>query len=85
MFTHLLDGSGALVSQADGWPVGGLWPPTCWRQQDQIVDIHRIPLPPDLAPGRFSLMTGLYDARDLSRVAAGDGRTEIELVQIDLR
>ncbi len=85
VFNHLVGPEGTLAAQHDGWPVDNRWPPTCWRAGDRIIDRHVIELGDGLPAGTYKLLTGFYDARDLTRLPAADGRTEIELVQITLR
>jgi hypothetical protein len=66
VFNHLLDESGALVAQADGWPGQGQWPPTCWAQAELVTDWFVLDTTA-VAPGTYQLYTGLYDARDGTR------------------
>jgi 4-amino-4-deoxy-L-arabinose transferase-like glycosyltransferase len=58
IFVHLLDGIGAPIAQHDG--LGS--PPDTWVTGDLIVQKHTVPLPADLAPGRYPLQVGLYDS-----------------------
>lgn len=57
MFVHLLDGSGNIVAQDDG--LG--YPPHTWQPGDRFLQLARLPLPPDLPPGDYTLQFGLYD------------------------
>jgi hypothetical protein len=82
VFNHLLDESGQLVAQADGWPVNGQWPPTCWRSGDLIVDPYRLDLA-GLPPGQYRLVMGLYDAATDQRLGTSVGETAVEIVQIE--
>jgi hypothetical protein len=84
VFNHLLDDNGALLAQQDNWPVNGTWPPTCWRGGEQVVDSYHIPVPPELAPGQYRLVTGLYDARNGERLRSAGGREAIELQRIEV-
>ncbi|WP_420644326.1 hypothetical protein [Candidatus Leptofilum sp.] len=84
VFNHLLDPQGNLVAQADGWPVNGQWPPTCWQDGQPVVDQHQISLPPNLPPGSYTLYTGLYDARDNIRLLTPTGQDAIFIGQIEL-
>jgi hypothetical protein len=78
VFTQLLDENGQLVAQQDNWPVNGQWPPTCWQPDEVVVDSYQLSLPPDLANGRYTLIVGLYDAGDGTRLLA-NGRDHIIL------
>ncbi len=79
VFTHLLDQNGNLVAQKDNWPVNGQWPPTCWQTDEVVVDPYTIPLPPDLLPGTYTLMVGLYDATTGARLLTSDGQDSLKL------
>ncbi len=57
MFVHLLDASGNIVAQDDG--LG--YPPHTWQPGDRFLQLARLPLPPDLPPGDYTLQFGLYD------------------------
>ncbi len=59
-FVHLLDPDGALVAQSDATPGGG-YATTQWAPGEAVVDVHRLILPPALAPGSYRLVAGLYD------------------------
>jgi len=60
VFVHLIDGAGTLVAQADAEPVEGFAPTVMWQPGDTIVDRYGVQLPADLAPGRYTLLTGMY-------------------------
>ncbi|VAW43552.1 hypothetical protein MNBD_CHLOROFLEXI01-372, partial [hydrothermal vent metagenome] len=84
VFNHLIDAQGNLVAQADGWSVNGQWPPTCWQMSEPIIDQHQINLPSDLPPGSYTLQTGLYDARDGTRLLTSAGNYYVITGQIIL-
>ncbi len=62
VFTHLLDGSGALRGQHDGAPANGERSTTGWVAGEIIVDPHEIPVQAGSAPGAYRLEIGLYEA-----------------------
>jgi hypothetical protein len=64
-FVHLLDGSGQVVAQHDGDPVGGFTPTTRWRSGEVIADRHRLSLPTGLAAGSYVLKAGMYQFEPL--------------------
>lgn len=68
VFNQLLDERGQVVAQKDSWPLAGQWPPTCWSVGELIVDSYVIELPSELPDGRYTLITGWYDARDGRRL-----------------
>ena len=71
VFTQLLDGNGELVAGHDGIPHDGTMPVPDWPVATVLADTHRITLPPDLAPGDYALVVGLYN-RFNERVSAID-------------
>jgi hypothetical protein len=77
VFVHLYAPSGALAAQHDGYPAFGTRPPYSWHEGEQIVDGRRLSLPPDLAPGAYELMVGLYEPDTGERVPiTADGDRE---------
>ncbi len=64
VFLHLLDENGQLVTQHDSEPGGALKPTHTWPSNEIIRDNHGLLLPVDLAPGRYTLILGLYDIAD---------------------
>lgn len=84
VFNHLLNDAGELVAQQDSWPVNGQWPPTCWSPGSLIPDNHVLALSPDLPPGDYDLFTGLYDARDGTRLITANGGDAHHLTTITL-
>jgi 4-amino-4-deoxy-L-arabinose transferase-like glycosyltransferase len=56
-FLHALGPDGAVVAGTDGFGA----PPNHWRAGDVVVQVHRLALPGDLAPGRYPLELGWYE------------------------
>ena len=56
----------------DQQPLGARLPTRLWYAGLADSEIWQIPLPADLAPGRYKVFTGLYRASDLERLAASD-------------
>ena len=83
MFVHLLDASGAIVAQDDG--LG--YPPLTWQPGDRFVQVARLPLPPDLPPGDYTLQFGLYDRADGRRwpVLTPDGQPTADRLLLPVR
>ncbi len=68
-FVHLWEpGAAAPLAQHDGIPRGGWFPTAAWQKGDYVPDTHILALPPELAPGRYPLWTGLYRPGDGSRL-----------------
>ena len=60
VFLHLLDDGGNLAAQTDAEPLGNLLPTDRWEPGEEVVDRHGVLLPPDLPPGTYTLVVGLY-------------------------
>lgn len=60
VFVHVVDAAGKLVAQQDGPPAQGMRPTTTWRSGELVMDHKTIALPPNLAPGSYRLLVGLY-------------------------
>jgi hypothetical protein len=73
IFTQLLDGQGALAAGWDSQPLGGYFPTSQWPAGEIVTDIISLPLPPDLPPGDYTLITGLYRLDTLERLPTADG------------
>jgi hypothetical protein len=84
VFNHLLNERGELATQQDNWPVQGQWPSTCWRPEEVISDSYQLDLPSDLSPGRYTLVTGLYDPRDGRRLPTVAGETFVVLGEVEI-
>lgn len=69
VFVHLraADGSQS-IAQADGPPLGGWYPTSWWPVGEVVVDRRSFALPADVAPGRYTLVVGLYDLASGRRV-----------------
>jgi hypothetical protein len=73
-FVHLVDDQGNIMAQLDRWP-GGL-PSNIWAQGQVIVDEYELELAPDIKPGTYQIVVGLYTAENGRRlpVSDADGR-----------
>lgn len=61
VFVQLLDASGVLAAQRDSEPGGGSALTVNWPPGETITDRHGLLIPPDLTPGDYTLIVGLYD------------------------
>lgn len=72
VFIQLLDSNGVLVAQRDSEPGGNQALTTLWQVDEIVVDNHALAIP-DLAPGDYRLIIGLYDSQNPeSRLTVGD-------------
>ena len=60
VFVHLRDETGAVRTQSDGEPAEWTRPTTGWLAGEIIADRHVLFPPPDLPPGEYTLVAGLY-------------------------
>lgn len=72
VFVHLLDGSGVLRTQRDAIPQNGALPTNRWFAGEYVTDPYTLKLPPDLAPGEYRLVVGMYDETTGARVPLTD-------------
>jgi hypothetical protein len=70
VFNHLFSADGRRISQADGWPQGGLVLTTQWLPGEYVRDSHTLEIPADAPPGPYLLVVGLYDAATGERLHA---------------
>ncbi len=59
-FTHLLDGTGRLVTQNDVAPGGHVPPAGGWSEGEIVAERRGLFLPDDLPPGEYTLRLGVY-------------------------
>jgi hypothetical protein len=67
VFTHLVDDGGALLAQADGPAVGGLYPASAWLPGEIVEDTRVLPLPD--GETEAAVLVGLYDLASGQREA----------------
>jgi hypothetical protein len=73
VFTQLLNNQGALAASWDSQPLAGYFPTSEWPVGELVTDIVRLPLPADLPPGDYSLITGMYRLDTLERLRSAAG------------
>ena len=71
-FVHVLDAAGNIVAQVDQPPGGAEVPTRTWPASYVLADDVTITLRPDLPPGEYQLIGGLYDAATLERLPVVD-------------
>ena len=87
VFNHLLNDAGEIVAQVDYVP---LWddrrPTTTWDDPDEIMlgREFTLSLPPDLSPGNYKLVSGIYDPLTWQRLTAPDGGDRIQIAEISV-
>jgi hypothetical protein len=86
VFLHLVapGGEGEVVAQSDGPPMDGEWPTSLWLPGMTLDDTHTIQIPPELPPGTYHLLAGLYDPATSERLTLPDGSDSLLLTEITL-
>jgi hypothetical protein len=69
-FVHMLGPDGQLVAQHDKQPFNGFYPTSRWLPNQPVADEFVLQLPATLAPGRYTLYTGLYNLVSGDRLTA---------------
>ena len=82
---QLLNGTGQLAAQHDSEPGDGLTPTTSWVPSQAIADRYGVFLPPDLPPGRYTLIVGLYDIATGERLPLASGDDHVVLCDVEVR
>ncbi|MFQ5611706.1 MAG: ArnT family glycosyltransferase, partial [Anaerolineae bacterium] len=68
VFVQVLDADGRRVAGWDSQPLHGYLPTSAWQPGQIIPDRMDVPLPEDLPPGVYTLITGMYDPETLERL-----------------
>lgn len=83
VFVQLLDAQNNLVTSWDSPPFAGQYPTSQWQPGEILMDAFRLPLPDDLPPGEYHLVTGMYTL-DAGRLPAYDDGTRLPDAMITL-
>ncbi len=78
IFIHLTDATGQTVTQTDSQPVHWTRPTTTWLVNETLIDPHALWLP-DLPPGTYTLIAGLYRPTTGERLLTKTGNHFVEL------
>jgi 4-amino-4-deoxy-L-arabinose transferase-like glycosyltransferase len=70
VFVHLLSEDDQLWGQHDGLPLLSTYPTSQWADGISLPDPHDVPVRPDIPPGRYRLMVGMYRWPTLERLPA---------------
>ena len=86
VFVHLVDpmAGDRLLAQSDTPPLEGRWPTSLWIPGAMVNDEHTVQLPPDLPPGTYDLLIGLYDPKTGVRLSLAEGADAVRLAGIIL-
>jgi 4-amino-4-deoxy-L-arabinose transferase-like glycosyltransferase len=70
VFVHVMNEAGEVVAQADAPPQQGRYPTAIWEAGERVIDLKSITIPPGTAPGKYTILVGLYDPATGSRLPA---------------
>ena len=74
-FLHFVHQESGILWNHDQQPLGPRLPTRLWYNGLADSEIWQVPLPADLAPGQYTVFTGLYRQSDLERIPASiDGK-----------
>jgi hypothetical protein len=59
-YVHLVDEEGRGITQSDLQPGGDYYPTSLWRPGEVLRDHHVLTISPDVAPGVYRLVVGMY-------------------------
>jgi hypothetical protein len=71
-FVHLYDEKGELITQADGFPLGGTFPFVAWKRGDVVRDVRHLDLPRESDLEGWRLGVGIYHVQTGERLAGVD-------------
>jgi hypothetical protein len=83
-FVHVLDRqTGKVVAQLDRPPANGAYPSSLWEPGEVIRDTLQVPISPQLPPGEYDVVVGLYELATGQRLPV-EGSTDgsITLTQL---
>ena len=72
-FVHVVDDAGAVVAQHDGPLAGDYMPAARWEPGLTLNRTHPVALPPDLPPGQYMVMAGVYPPGQPDAPLVADG------------
>jgi 4-amino-4-deoxy-L-arabinose transferase-like glycosyltransferase len=85
VFVQLLNSAGQVVSQVDMQPLEGAAPTTTWLPGEILTDPYTLQLPPNLPPGEYRLITGMYYAPTGQRLSVSTSGDFVELPGVTVK
>lgn len=84
VFVHVVASDGALVAQRDAVPMNGVAPTPGWQPDVPITDQFVVWVPPDVAPGPYTVRVGLYDATTGQRLTTDTGQDSLPVHRLSV-
>lgn len=75
IFLHVRDQAGNIIAQTDYQPFNGAYPTGRWQVGQRLADQRTFQLPPEMPPAEYSLVVGLYNPADLTRLPVVDDQS----------
>ena len=72
VFIHIE--SNRIWGQYDGLPLCGFYRTSDWRPGDVVIERYRIPVSPQIPPGSYPLLVGMYSLADGRRLPVSESR-----------
>jgi len=86
VFVHVLDESGAIVTQVDEGPQQGRYPTSLWIAGEIVTGRHTLAMPADLPAGDYHLRIGFYRQENGDYLAVnGDAHVLLPITGADSR
>ena len=85
VFVHLLGADGRPAAQSDAAPAGWTRPTFGWQAGEFVTDAHTLDLAPDLAPGVYRLVVGMYDIAGQRLPVTGGDVVELGKVEVSAK
>lgn len=70
VFIHIVDDKDQIVAQFDSPPIAQDYPTHTWEDNLLLPDPYRVEIGPDVAPGSYRLVVGMYEWPSLVRLSA---------------
>jgi hypothetical protein len=74
VFVQVIDEQGNKSGQIDRLPCSGSCPTTLWKPDDLIGERYEVPIATDAGPGRYRVITGMYDLVTGENLIWSDGQ-----------
>jgi hypothetical protein len=76
VYVRVRDAQGVEWVKQDAWPQQGAMPTMAWPVGVLITDTHDLNLPPDIPPGTYEVLAGMYASDTLKSLplVSPDGR-----------
>jgi len=72
VFVHVVDVNGNAVAYGDAVPGNGTLPTTSWVANEYLADLHEFSVPPNVPPGEYEILVGIYNPKTGARLPVVD-------------